>query len=244
MSDKLDKVKEKIAKLMAMADNHAASEEEANKALKHAKKLLTEHSLTLEDITNGNFKRSDFVSAKRGEDRTKLHEIDLNCGPAIARFCDVKMWADRVTGGVGFFGYGVDVELAIYIRDLLIRTVEFEWNRYYFGLKRKMNGNKPAHGLTIRKQFFMGFIERIKERLAELKNEMVAEIEKGNALVVMKTALVNAAFDADMGMKLEDHGGTTYTFTDATIAGRNAGDRVKFNRAVGASTAGQKRIGK
>jgi hypothetical protein len=246
MSDKREKMKAKIASMMALAKNKAATEGEADNAMRIAMELMKKHSLSLEDIAGHKVDRSDFIFEKRDDDRTKLREIDQYCGMAIARFCDIKMYVDRVDGGVNFFGYGVDVELALYIRDLLIRTSDYEWKRYKAGLSGRTfldkETGKPIHTSSIRSGWFNGFTGKIVERLDALKGEMVSDT--GRDLIVMKSHLVEAAFADEIGHAAKPARDVDKkVYLDPSVAGEMAGEKVQFNRAVHSGAhGGQRRL--
>ncbi|AKF12818.1 hypothetical protein PHIM7_273 [Sinorhizobium phage phiM7] len=225
----LDKVRTKIAALMARAKDKASSEAEANKAMKVAQKLMAEHSLTLDDITAGRVNKSDYVK-KTATDMVTM--IDRLCGMAIGRFCDVKAYINHVEGGrVEFYGYGVDVELAFYLREVMNNTAQYEFERYFKGLKSLIKGT-PVTGESLLMDFCGGFSERIKERMEQLKGVSVSD-NPGKALVVLKMALVEAAFADEEGMELKDGAEQSWNYTRAEEAGRRAADKVKFNRSIG-----------
>lgn len=244
MNANLDKIRQKIAALHARAKDKASTESEAEMAMKHAAKLMNEHSITFDDLAQGRINREDFVAKAQAEDRKRVHEVDYICGNAIGRFCDVVAVNDGGSGAIIFIGYSVDVELAIYIRDLVLKTGEYEWKRYHEGFKMASKGMTFTHGKTIRKEFFGAYCARIRERLDALKGEMMEANEHGARLVVMKQHLVRAAFEDFMnadGGSLKDNKAFTFTYTKASIAGEEAGNKVRFHREFN-GTNKQKRI--
>jgi len=242
VNSNLDKIKAKIAAMMNLAKDKAATESEAEVALRMAMKLMKMHSLTMDDLATGNVRRSDFTKANVDKDRVQIREVDRMCAMSIAKFCDCRAWGDRVNGGVNFYGYSVDVELALYIRDLLIKTVEYEWNVFKAGLKGKVlygKDGKKIHTKTIRTSFVLGFCERVRERLTAMKKDMVEE-QNGTALVLAKNHLVNAALEEEIDTSnIKAVKKTKGIYTNPANAGRDAGDRVKFNRAVGDGPQGK-----
>jgi hypothetical protein len=229
MAFDIDKIREKIKAAIILSDDSGATEAEAIAAMDTAIRLAEKYGLSLEDIQQGNLKRSDYVSQSFKDGRKKLHEIDLYLSNALSEFCAVVIYRDHIDGDVKYFGHIADVELARYLRDTLFVVSKREWRLYHAKFPKKLK----IHGNTLRRDFFLGFAERMKERMVSIKQEAAKVSEQTTALVLIKNQLVQAAFDDEQGKKLE--GGKSVE-VDAKIhphnAGREAANKVQLNQSV------------
>lgn len=234
----LDDVKQKIASILEVTEGRGATEAEAVNAIAMAQKLMSKYGLTLDDIQAKRVKQEDFVYRASGESRKTLHEVDNFLAMDIAAYCDCKVYADRKVkrnSDIVYFGYSVDVELAYYIRSVIRSAMEYEWKRYFESIDSRI------HGRTLRKSFMIGFVRRMRERLFVMKNEQ-QQVTEGKALVVAKTALVNAAFNIKTRAGQASKG---VLIADPFQAGKNAANKVVFNRTVSeGAQGGQLLLGK
>lgn len=234
MTTNLDKIKTKIAAMMTLSKDRAATEAEAANALRKARELMSKYSLTMKDLASGKVERSDFIYEKRDV----VTEIDRWSGMAIGRFCDVVVVNDKTNGGVVFYGYGVDVALAGFIRDVLIETGNYEWKLFEAGLKgRVLIDPKTKQAIdmeSIRLSFLSGFTDRVNERMNYIK-----KVTTGTDLIVLKSQLIQASMGDGGDMKPGQEDNVSYLGPDE--AGRKAGDKAKINREMGGKSK-QKRL--
>ena len=228
----ISKIREKIAALLKRNTGNGASEAEAMAAMSHASRLMKEHGISIEDIRENTTASTDFVKARFNHDSKQLNIFDSLLATAIARYTDTKVWNDKTEKGVSklmFFGYRVDVELAEYIREMCIRAGDTEWKKFSQALPK---GSRHR----VRKSFFAGMAIRLAQRLQEIKKDMLQE-NGGRELVVLKSEMVLKAFSNE-NMKLKSSGHVRYHENKAYDAGKAAGNRVRFNRAVHDGPAG------
>lgn len=250
MSDNIDKVRTKIAALMKKTQENGASESEAMAAMAIAEKLMSEYGVTLDDIKNNAQNTRDFTKRRFGVGK-KLSVLDKIVAPAIARYTDTKVWNNLVFAGfkqgrtstgkarmktesnLMFYGYSVDVELAEYIYNVCDIAIDTEWNRFMVTVPRGMRKQ-------IRSSFILGMTVRIRDRLDEMKKDNV--VRSGSKdLMVLKSQLVETAFKEGLGITLGKPSGgvSAKNFTSSVYdAGKQAGDRVRFNREVHDGPAG------
>lgn len=240
----IDKVRAKIAALLKKTEANGASESEASAAMAIASKLMLEYGVTMEDIKAGSEAARDFIK-RRFNDGKKLSIIDTFVATAIARYTDTKVWNSKEFAGfkrgftvngkrrrntesnLMFYGYAVDVELAEYIYKMCDSAMESEWVRFAGLVPR---GSRKQ----VRSSFMIGMAARLRDRLNVMKDENTINTN-GTDLVIMKGQLVEAAAKEELKLNLKagQSGNGPKNFSrDAFNAGAEAGDRVRFNRAV------------
>jgi len=243
MTSNSDKVRAKIAALVAKTTANGASEAEAVNAMAIAEKLMREHGVTLEDIKNDTEAAHDFIKRKFNSG-VKLTIMDKFVASAIGRYTDCKVWNGVQYGGsvrtprsktgykakymanVMFFGYTVDVELAEYIYKTCESAMETEWKRFSALL---CVGSRKEE----RKNFMLGMALRLKDRLDYMKVQNIENSgSTGTELMVLKSQLVAAAAKKEHGKLNNRKPVTTYRDNDAFGAGQAAADNVRFNREV------------
>lgn len=235
---KLDKIRAKITALLKKNSENGATESEANAAMMIAARLMDEHGITMNDIKNNTEAARDFVKTAAGEKSGTLHPIDQFVVTSIAAYTDTKVWNAKSWGKVGptgrqntesivtFYGYSVDVELALYIREICKTAMETEWWKF---AEKLPQGSRRSQ----RKSFMIGMALRLRDRLQELKEENTV---KGNStdLVVLKNQLVEISFKEDLKVNFakQTNKSVSYYAGNAFKAGKEAAENVRFNRSV------------
>jgi hypothetical protein len=225
-----------IAALLRKANCAGATKEEAFAAMQLALKLANKEGLSLKDIQENNDEANAFgkTSVRSGKDH--LHPVDVLLAVHIGTFTCCKAWRGTQSDGhyVHFYGHDADVELAQYIRNMVIGALENGW------LVRKMQvtlQGGAVHMKSERQSFVRGFCDEVKEKL--LAYSMMRAPTTGTDLVVVKNALLVRKWDQytkDNGMHLgPSHGrAKIHTSGAAYAAGRVAGANVVINdRAAG-----------
>ncbi len=233
MTKERDRIAAKIRAMQARTVGRGCTEAEAYEAAKMIAKLLTEYDLSLSDVEIGE-ERCEKSEIKTGRAK-QPHEI-VFCVSSIASFADCKAWKDRKDGvRFVFFGLPKDVEFATFLYHTIRAAMDFELSNFKFDckLQNRPTGRRESHS------FLLGMGDRIKGRLREMKDAQNAETKTttGRDLVVVKSNVVAQQF-AELGMRLS-RGSSTRSSTGSTgsyEAGRAAGDKVGFNRAVTGGT--------
>lgn len=223
-----DTVKAKIASLLNVTAQNGATEAEALSAMEIAAKLMKKYSVTLEDLTTNSQAASDFVRKSAQGDRQYIHPVDKYVSMAIAEYTDTRVWNSKQyrKSNVNFFGYSVDVELALYIRSVCMSAMDYEWNRY----KRSIPTH--IHASRHRASFLMGMGQRLSERLRKMKQQMTQETTNANTLVVAKTNAVSNEFEKIVA-KLTPAKSTRIRLSHSAYDhGQSAADQVRLNRPV------------
>jgi hypothetical protein len=240
----VDKIRTKIAALLAKNTANGATEAEAEMAMARAQQMMDEYGVTLNDVTTQNVKSDDFV-LRQFNDGVKLSVIDSYVASAIGRYTDTKVWNDlrfagwksgrtnkgnsrrKTSSNLMFYGFAVDVELAEYIYKTCENAMETEWKIF--------SGALPVGARkTARKSFMIGMAVRLRERLDALKAHNVAKVDTRGQLVVIKRELVERAAREELNLDRmkKSSGAATKVHADAFTAGKIAGEKVRFNHEV------------
>ncbi len=231
------KVLEKIRKLLALAKDSGAAENEAATAARQAASLMNKYQIesadvmikSLDDPTQ--FTRD--IAAPSPRKRAKPFEevVDyvgvIAMGVAVLHDCIVDIVRIR-EGGVAlrFSGHALDVPVAIWTQEMLTDTVY------------RLSQNDPRAALN-RNMYRKGASNRLQARLYEMKNSQNQENQStgtGTSLVVIekKKAAVSDMFG-------EQKQRQTTALTDkklsveqmaAYLAGEVAGSKIQINAAL------------
>ncbi len=235
----LERVKARIKALAERTVSRGCTEAEALAAAEMVGRLLERYALSMDEV-DVRAEPCVRVAVPLGGQRRR--PID-GCVPAIARFCDCKVWLAREPAGSSpagssyvFFGFAADTSLASYLYVVIDRAITnalLEFRRAHPALS----------GTTLRRassSFQHGMAQRVGERLAamhaERESALGAARSNGTALVLAKHQVVQEAFRATQ-VRLVSARGLLARRNAAFRHGQAAGERVNLNRPV----AGQDR---
>ncbi len=201
-SQDLDKIKDRIAKLLRMAKD-ASSPNEAAIAAGRARKLMDQHQLDEFDV--GNRIAEEFAAEPGSRFFAAIPQYMSIFAVCVAKYNDCqarfengevtykKKKGDPLQHGkrIMFMGYKSDVQLAILMFEQLNEAV----NRM---CKEWMNSQGlTSYSVRIGGQFKLGAFGEIGRRLDEMttkRDAITSEAGSTGALVVIKTAAVNEKF--------------------------------------------------
>jgi hypothetical protein len=248
MSETIDKDRRealirRIAGLMAKTTSAGCTEEEAMAAANLASKLMADYDLSLSDI-----KLKEQANLMQDGINTGFKNMDqpaLRCSMAIAYLTDTRVyhWIDKNRAvSIKFFGFETDVVLAKYIYMIVDRAITYSTLRWEFGEQtdnfewRDLSRQRKEY---LRKSFEAGMVDRINERLREMKRARREEARStGRDLVTLKDAIVNEQW-ADLYKKLGLRAGkarkSTTVNADAYRQGVAEANKVAFNSGIGQS---------
>ena len=162
------------------------------------------------------------------------------CVPAIARFCDCKVWLAAARpeedARYVFFGFETDVALAGYLFSVCDRAVNaalaaFRAQSGLAGVELRRACTNFQHGMAAR----IG--ERLERITAERQAGMAARPATGTALVLVKHRTVEAAF-REAQIRLASGGRAAPRPTDGAYrSGRAAAEGVNLSRPLQGSPA-------
>lgn len=229
-TDERDRVKARIKALTERTVARGCTEAEAMAAAAMVGRLLERYALTMQEI---DLREEPCVQVEVPIGGRRRRPIDL-CTPAIARFCDCRVWLARAEAAAHyvFFGFATDTKLAAYLFSVIDRAIRSEVESF--------RGRNPALAGTVLRaastSFQQGMAARIAERLETMHDEREAAVAaahtSGTALIVMRHRVVEDAFRASK-VRLQSSGGIRLRHNAAYRAGRVAGDRINLARPLG-----------
>ena len=234
----IDRAKEKVAKLLRLAKNDAASENEAERALSQAEALMRQFGIEAGELLEGQAAKGFEWGSQFSAYGNKYHQAKTlpkwysYLAVGVANFTDTiaKMHSHPTQGvGIGFYGDQGDIVFAVWLIEYLRDTVQHS----AAGRKDLDRAQREA----FRTAMSLRLIKRMKELRAERNDAFKAS--SGTALVVVSDKL--AQRDAEFGAPNYQKYKARITDRNAAEAGRAAADKVGFSRPL-ASGVTQGRI--
>lgn len=226
----LERVKARIRALVEKTVSNGCTEPEALAAAEMVGRLLERYALSMDEIEVRESRCVQRSVLARGKQRRPID----GCVPAIAQFCDCKVWLSRDESGSTyvFFGFETDTILADYLFRVIDQAIATE-------LLLFRQGRLYLHGTVLRRatrSFQHGMAGRVAERLKAMHRERDASVARqrtdGTALVLAKQQVVEDAF-GETDIRLTGGGrARQIPINQAYYQGRAAGDRVNLNRPL------------
>jgi hypothetical protein len=231
-------IKDRINKLLAMANDTRGNEHENEVAMRMAERLMRQHNIDVADLEASTGQKAAYswrnivVTVGPTAERATWRPLWIGfLSMGVAKFTDCKTaWAQDPEFGhcITFMGDETDLEYAAWL---------FKKLRDFGYAESKSVAGK--HRETFRKSYAIRLQERMRVLRAERDQAMkVAVTKTGNALMVVnnKLALRDAQFGRQ-GVRNSRANLGSQGFRE----GRNAADRANFSRPLG-SAANQSRL--
>jgi hypothetical protein len=228
MSDDLDKLKTRLQALRAKTIANGCTEEEALSAAAKVAELLDRHDLSISDLEM----RAEACDRLEIATARKQRQPISAAIPAIAEFCDCKVWREKDADGrvrYVFFGLRPGLEMAQYVHDVIATAMQTAWDRYR-AENRFIRARVDEKG-----SFLFGMAVSIADKLAAMKAERDAVNRTGGGrdLVVVRHAIVEEEFTKlDLSLRRGRASGKRVTL-DAFEAGQSAGQGFALHPGVG-----------
>jgi hypothetical protein len=227
--DELQRVKARIKALTERTVARGCTEAEAIAAAEMVGRLLERYALSMDEVDIRQEPCTQVSVPLRGQRR---RPIDA-CVPAIARFCNCKVWLTRTEQQAHyvFFGFDTDTRLATYLFTVINRAINNDLLAFrqkspvLSGAKLRRASANFQHGMAAR------MAERLEAMHAEQEVEIGAKRATGTALMVIRHQVVEEAF-AKANVKLRSASGLTFHRDAAYRAGQLAGERVDLRRPL------------
>lgn len=182
-NEKLDKIKDKVEKLLnlSMSDN----EHEAAAALERALKLMNEHNLTKEDV----YKQS-LITTKVELNRYILHDWIVKLCASICKISGCYLVysqgskKNNVKARLTIAGRESDVLNSEYLITFLVATIELKSQKYKLKIRKELGSNTQNKNHVELNSYRLGIIQAIVSKIREQKNQFFIE-STGSALVPM-----------------------------------------------------------
>jgi hypothetical protein len=226
----LDKLTIRIQALRAKTIENGCTEDEALSAAAKVAELLDRHDLSLTDV-----ELRAAPCERRAYETYRKKRIPLDdCIGAIAHFCDCRVWREKNAAGENsyvFFGLRSDVEVAHYLAELIDAAVRAELGRFKTSADYRRFRHQDRH--LANASFALGMVASIADKLVAMKaSRDQVNLGTGRALVVVKTAVVDAEFDK-LGMQLRTQRRSSRTVSmTAYEAGGVAGAALEINSGI------------
>jgi hypothetical protein len=225
MSD-LDKLKSRLQALRAKTIANGCTEEEALAAAAKVAELLDRHDLSLSDLEI----RDEQCEQSVIETGKKQRQPISACIPAIADYCDCKVWREKDDKGIRyvFFGLRPSIEMAHYVHDVIAVAMQTAWMQYVRS-KRMIRYAHDEKG-----SFMIGMAVSIADKLTVMKAERdeANRAATGRDLVVVRHAIVESEF-AKLDLNLRQaRGSGKKVAADAFEAGQAAGQSLSLHPGV------------
>ena len=231
-------IKDRINKLLAMANDTRGNEHENEVAMRMAERLMRQHNIDVADLEASTGQKAAY----------SWSSITIAVGEQAARATWRPMWIGFLGLGVGKFtdcrttwvedaDYGHCIKFEGDATDLEYAAWLFKKLRDFGYAESKSVAGK--HRETFRKSYAIRLQERMRVLRAERDQAMKEAVTKtGNALMVVnnKLALRDAQFGRQ-GVRNSRANLGSQGFRE----GRNAADRANFSRPLG-SAANQPRL--
>ena len=239
----LSRVKARIKALTEKTVANGCTEAEAMAAAEMVGRLLERYALSMDEIE---VRTARCVQAELPLGGRRRRAID-GCVPAIARFCDCKVWLARgvppdpddpafdwTSAGSRyvFFGFETDTALATYLFAVIDRAVITETSAF----KRDNPQFRAARLRRASASFQHGLVARVAARLEAMHRAREAAVRSqrstGTALILAKHRVVDDAFrDVDVRLVSLNNVGAR-VIASAFREGWAAGERVNLNRPM------------
>ncbi len=231
ITNDIDKLKSRLQALRAKTIANGCTEEEALSAAAKVAELLDRHDLSLSDLEI----RESPCEQSAIETGKKQRQPISACIPAIADYCDCKVWREKDDKGIRyvFFGLRPSIEMAHYVYDVIAVAMQTAWMEY----ARNQRMIRYAH--DEKGSFMFGMAVSIANKLTVLKGERdeANRAASGRDLVVVRHAVVESEF-AKLDLNLRRaRGSGKKVAAGAFEAGQTAGQSLNLHPAVGGKRA-------
>lgn len=223
-------IKRKIAKLLALAADKGASEDEAATAMRMASGLMMRYGIAQDDI-----KGPEQPKAKRGKHlhaRFEKYQVTLANAAGYLFGCRVIFY-DMGKAGILFVGRPENIDAAEMTMMWLTQQVE----RFYKEALPK--GITQQSRSEYRKTFKWAASCRVEKRVMDLVAEMqrsnvAAQSATGSTALVVQGHFKQLLAEVEDEMKGVQTKSLQQKFGSGTFDGQDAGDRVKLRQELGA----------
>ncbi len=227
MATDLDKLKTRLQALRAKTTANGCTEAEALAAAAKVAELLDRHDLALSDleIRQEQCEQSAIATSK------KQRQPIAACVPAIAEYCDCKVWLEKDATGIRyvFFGLRPSIEMAHYIYDVIAVAMQTAW-LHYARSQRFIRYGRDEKG-----SFLVGMAVSIADKLGAMKlaRDDANRAGSGRDLVVVRHAIVESEF-ARLNLTLRRGGRSgKKVAAGAFEAGQAAGQSLALHPGIG-----------
>jgi hypothetical protein len=233
MATDLDKLKSRLQALRSKTTANGCTEEEALSAAAKVAELLDRHDLSLSDLEI----REEQCEQSTIDTNRKQRQPISACIPAIAEYCDCKVWREKDEMGIRyvFFGLRPSIEMAHYVYDVIATAMHTAW-LHYARSRRFIRYGQDEKG-----SFLFGMAVSIADKLNAMKasRDEANRVSSGRDLMVVRHAIVESEFaKLDLNLRRGRASGKKVA-PGAFEAGQEAGQSLALHPGVYGKRAGK-----
>jgi len=240
MKEDLNRVKEKIRALKALAADSGATEGEVTAALNLAQKLCHEYMLNLADIEDDREIQVELQVDKLVRDLRdfKIRQV-LHMDGAIIRLFDCEYIYNDCRMTETIMGTETDRTTADYCIDFAHNTMHSAWEKYKRSYEYSLMRER-FRAKQLKRDFMIGFIHGVADKCREMKQnqEDVKLKTTGTSLIIVKSAAVEEFKKKTFPyLKTVKTRAVTIHAERTVEAGREQGRSIEFTKPItGAKT--------
>jgi hypothetical protein len=230
--DELEKILEKVRKLLALAGNNP-NQHEATSAAEMAKRILNEYNLSLTDV-----ELKEIVEKVVVLETLKLENWKGLLGMLVAKTFDCHAYVSRRKDigviRIVFVGNKTDAEVAYYVYDYLYRVINILID------KKVKNDGSMIHGNKIRKDYSYGIIsvlgDRLKEFYGKEKEQNDVKVNKygktGKEILVIKEDAIAKYIREHVGKLKNRNVGKQTVDENLYVSGQKDGNKISLTHGI------------
>lgn len=188
----------RIQKLFALAGNNP-DEAEVQSAMLKAQELLLKHGLNMETVNGFHEQEDEDISIKEGEPDQggkRLFSWQVRIAQIIAKNfrCKTFRWKDYRDTSMHFFGQAKDVDAAVETANFIYAVAPKLWLSFY-SKWQDTPGNftwNKRQTYALKNDYFMGFMEGLKDKFAE-------QVQSKDLIIIIPNAVFDAYKDRSRG---------------------------------------------
>jgi len=231
MATDLDKLKTRLQALRAKTVSNGCTEEEALSAAAKVAELLDRHDLSISDLEI----REEQCAQTVVDTNKKQRQPISVCVPAIAEFCDCKVWREKDENGrvrFVFFGLKPSLEMARYVYDIIAVAMQTAWVAYSSS-RRFIRYTHDEKG-----SFLFGMAVSIADKLTGMKTQRdeANRVSSGRDLVLVRQAIVETEFEKLTLNLRQGRASGKKVAAEAFEAGQSAGRSLSIHPGIGKSS--------
>lgn len=218
-------MKERVASLLARAEDAASSETEVELCIQKALDLMSKYGFTMDDVTGDTAEEVGQTETPFTKGRSGGAMRYVN--GAIAAFTNTRVsFKGTVTAGTSmtYYGYAAERELAVWLHAHIMNAIKVQSAMYDPG------PYSAAVRARDRKSFAIYMADRISQRLWALVDSLEEERGTGTDVMVIKTQKVDAFYES-LGLSRAINR-KIRLYAEGAAAGTKAGDTVSLHRPV------------
>lgn len=218
-------MKERVASLLARAEDAASSETEVELCVQKAMDLMKKYGFTMDDVTGDTAEEVGQTTTPftKGRPGGAMRYVQ----GAIATFTNTRVsFRGTVTTGISatYYGYAAERELAAWLHAHIVNAIKIQSALYDPG------PYSAAVRARDRRSFAIYMAYRISQRLKALTDSLEEERGTGTDVMVIKTQKVDAFYEGlDLSRAVNRK---IRLYSEGAAAGTKAGDTVSLHRPV------------